>query len=87
MDVPLGAGWRQLITAWTLGETKPLGIELGKASVCDAFGRTTQTQGTKDLQLSYFPTYISITEPSADFAKAVEAAKAKPQLALQASRN
>ena len=30
---------RKLVTAWTLGETKSLGIDLGKASVCDAFGR------------------------------------------------
>jgi len=55
-------GQRRVVTAWTLGQTTPLGIDLGKARVCDAFGYTTSIANTSAITLSYFPTYITLTE-------------------------
>ncbi len=72
---------RKVITAWTISETqtRPLGIEFGKGEVCDAFGQKKQIGSTSDLQIGYFPRYITITEPSPEFARIVSDAQAKQQ--------
>ncbi len=55
-------GDRRLLTAWTIGDATPLGIELGGTQVCDAFGRKTTPASTADLPLGYFPIYITVNE-------------------------
>ena len=52
------AGKTMLMAYCVTGEAK-LGLELGKATVTDAFGGVTQIDSTRDLSLSEFPLYIS----------------------------
>ncbi|MBA3685575.1 MAG: hypothetical protein H0W72_10100, partial [Planctomycetes bacterium] len=63
-------GKRRVVTAWTLEGTTKLGVELGKAEVCDAFGRKTQAKTTAEVVLGYAPTYLTV-EPSAELARLV----------------
>lgn len=48
-----------LITAWSITDTAPFKLELGPATVTDAFGASRKVSSTADLQLSEFPQYIS----------------------------
>ena len=50
---------RLLLTAWTVTGTAQLNLELGKATVTDAFGKSRTVNGTADLRLTEFPLYIS----------------------------
>ena len=48
-----------LLTAWAITDQATLNLELGSATVTDAFGMTRKVTSTKDLQLTEFPLYIS----------------------------
>ncbi len=50
---------RTMLMAYCITGTANLGIELGKATVTDAFGGATKVDSTRDLQLSEFPLYLS----------------------------
>lgn len=62
-------GARQLISAWTYDGKAKLGVDLGKASVCDAFGRVTAVEHTADVELSEMPTYLTLTAAGPGFEK------------------
>ncbi len=55
--------WRRdgktMLMAYCVRGDAKLGVELGKATVTDAFGGVTQVASTRDLALSEFPLYIS----------------------------
>ena len=58
-------GTRQVVTGWTIGGTAALGVDLGKATGCDAFGRPLDlSAGTAAVQLNEFPTYLDVTTAS-----------------------
>jgi hypothetical protein len=48
-----------LLTAWCVTGEGQLGLELGNATVTDAFGKTQQVSSTAGLKLTEFPLYIS----------------------------
>lgn len=48
-----------VVTAWTPENTVPLGLDLGKCHVVDAFGAATDMEVTKDFPLTIFPVYIT----------------------------
>jgi hypothetical protein len=68
-------GQRKLITAWRYEGTSKLGVDLGKATVCDGFGRTTAAASTAGVVLSELPTYITVTAPGPGFDKLVAAGR------------
>jgi hypothetical protein len=55
--------WRRdgktMLMAYCVRGEAELGVELGKATVTDAFGGVTQVASTRELALSEFPLYIS----------------------------
>ncbi len=53
-------GGRRVVSAWTLGEAAALGLELGAASVCDAFGRITPAAASAQVMIGYAPTYLTV---------------------------
>ncbi|MEI6167106.1 MAG: hypothetical protein WCS52_07915 [bacterium] len=69
-------GTRQLITAWRYEGTEPLGIDLGKASVCDAFGRVTEVKETAGVVLSEMPVYITLAGSTPAYEKLLKEAAA-----------
>ena len=72
-------GQRRVVTAWTTGETMKLPVDLGQGNVCDAFGRSTAVGSTSDTTISYFPTYITVTKPSAAFDELISKARARSE--------
>ena len=73
-------GQDRVLAAWTPEGTEPLGLELGKCHVTDAFGFESDVEVGKDFPLSMFPVYITrITqsEPVTNLEK--EAATAETQ--------
>ncbi len=58
-------GKDHVFTAWTPQDTQPLGLDLGKCHVVDAFGAESDVEVTKDFVLTIFPVYITqITNPA-----------------------
>lgn len=53
-----------LLTAWCVTGEGKLGLELGNATVTDAFGMSQQVTSTAELKLTEFPLYISDFKPS-----------------------
>ena len=51
---------RRLITAWTTGASAPLGLEVGPATVTNAFGGIASVATTATVPIGYFPTYLSV---------------------------
>jgi len=49
----------RMLAAWTPKGTQPLGFDLGRCHVTDAFGRESDAVVTKDFLLSIFPVYIT----------------------------
>ena len=68
-------GERRVVTAWTIGAPKTLGVNIGAAQVCDGFGRTIQVPDTAGVQLSDVPTYLALTQPSPALDRLVTDAK------------
>ena len=66
-------GKRKVISAWRYEGTSELGVDLGKASLCDAFGRITEITGTDHVVLSEMPVYITVTAPSPAFDQLIKA--------------
>ena len=67
-------GKRKVISAWRYEGTSELGLDLGKASLCDAFGRVTDIRGTDHVVLSEMPVYITLKDPSPAFDQLIKAA-------------
>ena len=57
---------RTLLTAWTIEGEAKLDLNLGRATVTDAFGRRREMDLTRGLGLSVFPAYIGdVSDPRA----------------------
>ncbi len=67
-------GKRKVISAWRYEGTSELGVDLGKASLCDAFGRITDITGTDHVVLSEMPVYITLKAPSPAYDQLIKAA-------------
>lgn len=67
---------RRILTAWTLGESRPLDINLGKAAVVDAFGHPSDVTSTANVQISYFPVYITLQEDTPQLTNLIQQATA-----------
>lgn len=46
-------------TAWTPEGTAPLGLDLGRCKVTDAFGSVRETEVSQDFEVGVFPVYIT----------------------------
>lgn len=68
-------GTRRVVSGWTHGDATKLGVELGKASVCDAFGRVIAVGTTADVVLGYAPSYLTLTADPPALAKLVTEAR------------
>jgi hypothetical protein len=51
-------GGETLLTAWTIEGAARLNLDLGRATVTDAFGRRARLDRTKGLALTEFPIYL-----------------------------
>ncbi len=78
-------GARQIVTGWTFGGTAALGLDLGTTTACDAFGLPLDlTAGTAAVQLSEFPTYLTVTKPSPALTQLIAKATADEAIRRQA---
>jgi hypothetical protein len=58
-----------LLTAWTITGEATMNLELGQATITDAFGMTRSVSSTKGLKLTEFPLYISDFKPNSALGK------------------
>jgi hypothetical protein len=68
---------RTLIAGWTYQGAGNLGVDLGPAQVCDAFGNITSVAGTAEIVLTDMPVYITPAKLTPAFDNWVAEAKAK----------
>lgn len=68
-------GNRRVVGAWTLGDEVKLGLDLGTATVSDAFGSITNANAA-EVVVGYTPTYLTLAGESAELTRLVSQAKA-----------
>lgn len=60
------AGGKPVLTAWTVNETAPMGLDLGACTLIDSFGGITKLLSTIEVQITAYPLYFrdfETTEP------------------------
>jgi hypothetical protein len=70
---------RPLLMAYCVTGEGTLGIELGAATVTDAFGGVTQVTSTKNLPLNEYPVYISEITDESELQSLTEKARQREQ--------
>jgi hypothetical protein len=76
-------GGRPMLMAYCVTGTGTLGIELGKATVTDAFGGIHQVDSTKDLPLTEYPVYIDQMANESALTPLVQMAQKQEQVRQQ----
>ncbi|MBA3698175.1 MAG: discoidin domain-containing protein [Planctomycetes bacterium] len=69
-------GERRVVSAWTLGTDTKLGLDLGSAAVCDAFGHVS-TGNAADVMLGYAPTYLTLSSATPTLTRLISEGKAR----------
>ncbi|MBN2477569.1 MAG: hypothetical protein JXB62_23380, partial [Pirellulales bacterium] len=66
-------GGKPLLTAWTVDGTAPLGLDLGRCRITDAFGARIEAESTGELEITPFPIYVRDMQNSAAWRGLLEA--------------